>query len=635
MCGIAGIIDLKGRQVERSLLERICAKLVHRGPDEEGYYVNGAAALGQRRLSIIDLSTGRQPMGNEDGSVWVTFNGEIYNFQELRPELERQGHRFATSSDTEVILHAFEQYGARCLSRFRGMFAFGLWDEARKRLFLARDRVGKKPLFYTEAGGQFVFASELQALLQHPGVSKDLDLAAIDEYLTYGYIPAPRTAFRGVFKLPPAHFLTLQISGDGAGERGRKVERYWSLEYQPKFDLDEEEAAGSLLEVLTEAVRLRMIADVPLGALLSGGVDSSVVVALMSQFSSRPVKTFSIGFDDKDFDELPFARLVARRYETDHHELVVRSNALEAIPTLVRHYGEPYADSSAIPSYFVAQLTRQHVKVALNGDGGDENFAGYERYWATGLAETYRKIPLALRRGVVEPLAALVPNSLPRKSRLGRGKRFLQVASQPASLRYRHWVTFFAPEQKRVLYTPEFQSGLDGSEGKTWLLDQFEALRRDGLHGLDAILALDVRSYLPYDLLVKMDIATMANSLEARSPFLDHKVMEFCARLPSRFKIRGSVQKYLLKEVARDLLPAENLGRRKMGFGVPVGSWMRGELRPLLEDVLLSPRVGRRGLLRPDAVNDLVRAHVAGAKDGTFRLWALFWLELWLREFVS
>jgi asparagine synthase (glutamine-hydrolysing) len=635
MCGIAGILDLRGRRAERSILERICARLVHRGPDEEGYHADGPAALGQRRLSIIDLSGGRQPMANEDGSVWVTFNGEIYNFRELRPELERLGHRFTTWSDTEVILHAYEEYGEACVLRLRGMFAFGLWDGNRRRLFLARDRVGKKPLFYAEAGGQFVFASELQALLQHPEVSRDLDLAAIDEYLTYGYIPAPRTAFRGVFKLPPAHALTLRLAEDGAGVNGRTLERYWSLEYQPKLDLDEGEAAEALLEVLTEAVRLRMIADVPLGALLSGGVDSGVVVALMSRLSPRPVKTFSVGFDDKDYDELPHARLVAQRYGTDHHEMVVRPDALEAIPTLVRHYGEPYADSSAIPSYFVAQLTRQHVTVALNGDGGDESFAGYERYRALGLAERYHKIPLALRRGVLEPLAALVPDSLPRKSRMGRGKRFLQAASQPATQRYLRWVTFFTPAQKRELYTPEFRSGLGGYEGKAWLLDEFEALRQAGLHGLDAVLALDVRSYLPYDLLVKMDIAAMAHSLEARSPFLDHKVMEFCARLPDRFKIRGSMQKYLLKKVAKGLLPGAILSRRKMGFGVPVGRWMRGELRPLLEGVLLSPDVARRGLFRPDAVRDLVRAHVAGAKDNTFRLWALFWLELWLREFLD
>jgi asparagine synthase (glutamine-hydrolysing) len=635
MCGIAGILDLKGRGVGRPSVERLCAKLVHRGPDEGGSYADGCVALVQRRLSIIDLSGGHQPMGNEDGTVWITFNGEIYNFQELRPELERQGHRFATSSDTEVILHAYEQHGEDCLSRFRGMFAFAIWDANRRRLFLARDRVGKKPLFYAEADGQFVFASELQALLQHPGVSRELDPAAVDDYLTYGYVPAPATAFRGVFKLPPAHHLTIQLDDDGAGVRERTVGSYWSLDYLPKLDLDEEDAADALEEVLTEAVRLRMVADVPLGALLSGGVDSSVVVALMSRISPRPVKTFSIGFDEKGFNELPYARMVAQRYGTDHNELIVRADAQEVIPTLVRHYGEPYADSSAIPSYYVARLTRQHVTVALNGDGGDESFAGYDRYWAAGLADRYQKLPAALRRRVIEPLAALVPDSLPGKSRLGRGTRFLRAASEPPGPRYLQWVTFFSPEQKRQLYTPGFRASLAGHEGKAWLLDLLDELRRGGARGLDAILAADVRSYLPYDLLVKMDIATMANSLEARSPFLDHKVMEFAARLPSRYKIRGSTRKYLLKKLARKLLPAECLDRPKMGFGVPVGSWMRGPLRPLLEDVLLSSTHAGRGLFEPEAVRGMVRAHVDGAKDNTYRLWSLFWLELWMREFLS
>jgi len=354
----------------------------------------------------------------------------------------------------------------------------------------------------------------------------------------------------------------------------------------------------------------------------------------MSRLSPRPVKTFSIGFEEKEFNELPYARMVAERYGTDHNELVVRPDAQEVLPTLVRHYGEPYADSSAIPSYYVARLTREHVKVALNGDGGDESFAGYDRYWAAGLADRYQRLPAALRRRVIEPLAALVPDSLPGKSRLGRGTRFLRAASEPPGPRYLQWVTFFSPEQKRHLYTPGFRSSLAGHEGKAWLLNLLDELRRGGARGLDAILAADVRSYLPYDLLVKMDIATMANSLEARSPFLDHKVMEFAARLPSRYKIRGSERKYLLKKLARKLLPAECLDRPKMGFGVPVGPWMRGPLRPLLEDVLLSPAHAGRGLFEPAEVRGMVRAHVEGAKDNTYRLWALFWLELWMREFV-
>jgi asparagine synthase (glutamine-hydrolysing) len=608
---------------------------VHRGPDEEGYYLSCSAGLGQRRLSIIDLSGGRQPMSNEDGTVWVTFNGEIYNFRDLRAPLERRGHRFASHSDTEVIVHSYEEYGPACLRQFRGMFAFALWDQGRQTLLLARDRLGKKPLFYAQADGQFVFASELQALLQHPGVGKDLDLTAVDDYLTYGYIPGPKTIFQKVYKLPPAHYLTLKADEGRPPGAGWKTERYWQLEYRPKLNVNDEDAAEGLLEVLTEAVRLRLVADVPVGALLSGGVDSSLVVALMSRLSDRPVKTFSIGFEEEDFSELPYARRVARKYGTDHHEFIVRANALEVLPTLVRHYGEPYADSSAVPTYYLARLTRQHVKVALNGDGADEAFAGYERYLASALAAAYGRVPWLLRRGLIEPLAALVPDSLPRRNRLRQAKRFLQVATQPLARRHLAWVSYFTPGQKQELYTPEFRGLLAGYEGQRWLLSLLEAACHNDGEPLDALLDADVHSYLPYDLLVKMDIATMANGLEARSPFLDQEVMEFTARLPKRQKLRGWTLKYLLKKVGKELLPGENLKRRKMGFGIPVGSWMRGELRPYLEEVLLSPRARARGYFRPQAVRQLLRAHVEGKQDYSFQLWALLWLELWHREFLA
>jgi asparagine synthase (glutamine-hydrolysing) len=635
MCGIAGIVDLQGRPADRSLLECLCARLVHRGPDEEGFYVHGPVGLGQRRLSIIDLSGGHQPLANEDGTVWVAFNGEIYNFRELRAGLRQRGHRFATDSDTEVIVHGYEEYGERCVEHFRGMFAFALWDEGRRRLLLARDRVGKKPLFYAQADGQLVFASELQALLQHPGVRRDPDLGALDDYLTYGYVPAPKTIFRGVFKLPPAHFLTLGNQDGSAGEFALRVERYWRLAYGPKLALRAEEACDGLAEVLTEAVRLRMIADVPVGALLSGGVDSSVVVALMSSLSGQPVKTFSIGFQEQAFNELPYARMVAERYGTEHHELVVRPNALEVLPLLVRHYGEPYADSSAVPSYYVARLTRRQVTVALNGDGGDECFGGYERYLGSLAAERYRKVPWLVRRGFLEPAASLIPNSLPRRNRLGQVKRFLHNAGRASDQGYLRWMSYLTPEQKDDLYTPEFRAGLAGHEAGAWLLGLIEEAKDEAAEHLDRLLWVDVASYLPYDLLVKMDIATMANSLEARSPFLDHKVMEFAARLPGRYKVRGMTLKYLLKKLAARLLPAEALKRRKMGFGVPVGAWMRKELRPLLEDVLLSPRAAGRGYFRPESVRKLARAHLEGARDYSFQLWALLWLELWHREFLS
>lgn len=633
MCGIAGILDLRRRSVDQALLVTLCDALKHRGPDAAGYYTAPSVALGHRRLSIIDLAGGQQPMPNEDGSIWATFNGEIYNFRDLRRTLEQAGHHFQTDSDTEVIVHAYEEYGARCVTYFRGMFAFALWDERRQQLLLARDRVGKKPIFYAEIDGQFIFASELTALLRHPSIRPVPDPTAIDDYLTYGYIPAPKSILQNVRKLAPAHLLAISVAASDRNHYESSLERYWQLEYAPKLVIREEEAAEALLEVLTQAVRLRQISDVPLGALLSGGLDSSMIVALMSQQASTPVKTFSIGFDEQEFDELPFARMVAQRYGTEHHELLVRPTALEVLPLLVRHYGEPFADSSAVPSYYVAQMTRQHVKVALNGDGGDECFAGYDRYLGSELAEKYRLVPAVLRHRVIEPVTAWLPESLPARNRLRQAKNFVRVAGQPLAQRYLRWVTYFSSAQKEALYTADFRSAIGQHNGADWLLSQLAA--RHGTDSLDTLLAVDVQSYLPYDLLVKMDIATMANSLEARSPFLDHEVMEFCARLPSNFKIRGVSTKYLLKQIAKRFLPQAALRRRKMGFGVPIGDWMRNDLRPLLEDVLLSPRAAQRGYFQPTVVRQLAQDHISGKHDYRFQLWALLWLELWHREFVD
>ena len=633
MCGIAGVVETRDRPADLPLVRRLCEVLGHRGPDDEGYHAEGPVALGQRRLAILDLAGGHQPLSNEDGTVWITFNGEIYNFRELRERLAGLGHRFATRSDTETIVHAYEQYGPECVKELRGMFAFALWDRPRQTLLLARDRVGKKPLFHTAVDGQWVFASELQALLRHPGLMREVDVSALDEYLTYGYVPAPKTILRGVYKLPPAHYLTLRLREDRGPEI--RVERYWRLVYEPKLRLSEGEAADGLLEVLKEAVRLRMIADVPLGALLSGGIDSSIVVALMSRLSDRPVKTFSVGFDEQEFNELPHARRVAERCGTEHHQLIVRPNALEVLPTLVRHYGEPYADSSAIPSYYVAKLTRDHVKVALNGDGGDECLAGYERYAGGLLADRYGRIPAVVRGLAIEPLSRLLPASGSRRSRLRQARRFLGVAGQPAAERYLHWIGYVSTTEKAALYSPDFQEHLAGHRAESWLLEMWERLTSAGLGPLDRMLALDVESYLPYDLLVKMDIATMANSLEARSPFLDHYVMEFCARLPASYKLRGTRLKHLLKRVGAGLLPPETLTRRKMGFGVPVGRWMRGELRSWMEDLLLSPRALKRGYFEADALRQLMWSHVDGREDHSSKLWALLWLELWHREFMD
>jgi len=632
MCGIAGIIDLKHRPADTAALRRMCDLLEHRGPDAQGIHVDGNAALGHRRLSIIDLSTGQQPMSNEDGTIWVTFNGEIYNFQLLRDELLKRGHKFATNSDTETIVHAYEEYGDDCVQRFRGMFAFGIWDQNRRRLLLARDRTGKKPLFYTVADGQFLFASELQSLVSHPSVRRDINPNSIDDYLAYSYIPAPQSIYKNVYKLPPAHVLTLETDKPAAGPQ---TKRYWQLAYGPKSEVSERDALEGLSEVLTEAVRLRMISDVPIGALLSGGVDSSVVVAIMSQLATGPVETFSIGFADQRFNETPYARMVAEQYGTKHHELIVEPNAVEVLPKLVRHYGEPYSDSSAIPSYYVCQMTRQHVTVALNGDGGDESFAGYDRYLGSGMAERYRQLPSVLRKRFIEPILSLIPDSLPRNNRMRQAKRFVSVAALSTGSRYSRWVNVFPETGRQKLYSPEFAEQIAAYRAEDWFLQVFEDAQRRCPDPVDALLAMDIESYLPFDLLVKMDITSMANSLETRSPFLDQKVMEYVARLPTRFKLRGRTLKYLLKELGGRLLPAKLLHRRKMGFGVPLARWFRNELRPMLEGVVLSDQALQRGYFNADVIRTMACEHLSEKTDHSFQLWSLLCLEMWHREFVD
>ena len=631
MCGIAGAVSFRGAGA--SDLEQMVAPMIeaqrHRGPDASGTKSDDVCALGHRRLAIIDLSeAGRQPLTNDDGSIWITFNGEIYNFQQLRDDLEKLGYSFRTRTDTEVIVHAYEQWGTDCVKRLRGMFAFGIWDANRRRLFVARDRVGKKPLFYTQDRNRFLFASELQGLLVCPSVEREVDPAAIDSYLSWGYVPAPRTAFRGISKLPPAHYLTLDVSG---GEPKLEIERYWSLEYTPKIEMSLEEASEALREKLTEAVRLRMISDVPLGAFLSGGVDSSIVVGLMAGLSDRPVKTFSIGFEEAAYNELDHARRIADKWSADHHEFIVKPDALSILPKLVRHYGEPYADSSAIPTFYVSQMTRSSVTVALNGDGGDESFAGYERYLGNRIAERLHAVP-----GMIAPARALskmLPDSIDPKNRIRQAKRFLSVAASEMSSRYGRWVSYFSEEAKQHLYSREFRSRLNGDGRGRWIESLFS--ETNGLDPVDAAMSVDVRSYLPFDLLVKVDITSMANSLEARSPFLDHEVMELAARLPGRMKLRGSESKFVLKRAFADMLPRENVRRRKMGFGVPVGEWFRGALKPLLEDSLLSGSAATRKYFDPRQVERFVRDHFDRKTDYSFPLWSLLMLELWHQEFIG
>ncbi|MGB7925646.1 MAG: asparagine synthase (glutamine-hydrolyzing) [Pyrinomonadaceae bacterium] len=626
MCGIVGIVRTDDVPVNEALLSQMCEAVRHRGPDEDGFYLNGSTGMAMRRLAIIDLKGGQQPIWNEGRTAAIVFNGEIYNYRELREHLEKLGHKFYTDSDTEAIIHLYDRYGADCPKHLRGMFAFAIWDEARQELFLARDRVGKKPLLYAQLGNQLVFGSEFSALLLHPDISREIEPRAIHYYLSFMCVPAPMTAYRAIKKLEPGH--TLRYS------RGEvTTERYWQPDFSKKVKLDEEEAGERAVAILRESVRLRLISEVPLGAFLSGGIDSSAVVALMSEESSDPVKTFSIGFEEQDFSELHHARRVAQHVGAEHHEFIVRPRAMDVLPMLVEHYGEPYADSSAIPTYYVARETRQHVTVALNGDGGDECFAGYERYAAMRLAEKYHRLPGLLRDQLINRSVGMLPSSELRRSRIRDLKRFLRAASLPKVERYMRWVSVFDRDAKEGLYSDGFRHAMDGQNAAAFIEPWFA--RANGAGIVDAALLADTMTYLPNDLLVKVDIASMAVSLEARSPFLDHHVIEFAASLPEGLKLRGLTTKYLLKRVLKKLLPAENLKRRKMGFGVPIGHWFRGEMQNFLRETLLSEKALKRGLFKPETVARMVTEHTSGARDYAHQLWTLLMLELWFGRFVD
>jgi asparagine synthase (glutamine-hydrolysing) len=623
MCGIAGIARASRAPVEREVLERMCEAQSHRGPDARGLHLDAGVGLGIQRLRVVDLATGDQPIYNEDRSVTVVLNGEIYNFRELRRRLRSDGHRFATEGDTEVIAHLYEELGPGCVRELHGMFAFALWDNRRRQLLLARDRVGKKPLFYCERSGALSFASELGALMQDPEVPRDVDHHALDAYLAYGYVPAPLSAFAAVRKLMPASILTYR---NGTAH----TERYWRLDYsrksppRPEREVEEEIRAG-----IRGAVQRRMVADVPMGAFLSGGVDSSAVVAAMAASSPEPVKTFSIGFEEERFNELPQARRVAMEFATDHHELVVRPDAVEMLPELVRHYGEPFADASALPSFYLARFAAEHVTVALNGDGGDESFAGYPRYTTNLALAQLDRIPPALRHAV-GALARRVPlGGDPRamRSRLGR---FALASALDREDRYLAQTSTFTQTDRTQLYTPEYAALIDTSRAAATLMDPWHSSSAPDL--LDRFLDVDVNSYLPGDLLTKIDVATMAYSLEGRSPLLDHEFMELAAALPSEMKAGGGQRKRILRSALRGWVPDEILDAPKRGFELPAARWFRGELGDFARGVLLDPSSTSRGWFREGEVRRLLDEHVAGTHDHNRRLWNLLMLELWCAE---
>ncbi len=632
MCGIAGRLEFdSARRVDAALIRRMCAVLEHRGPDDEGIWTQGPIGLGHRRLSILDLSAaGHQPMSNATGTLWIVFNGEIYNFLELRAELERAGATFRSRTDTEVILHLYEREGVECLHKLRGMFAFAIWDTRAQSLFVARDRIGVKPLCYHADARGITFASEIKAVLQDSGVSHDPDPVALHHYLTYQSVPAPMCAFRGVQKLPPGHYLMWR--------QGRmEVKRYWQLSYEPKrsaaTERERRDLEAELLQRFEESVRLRMISDVPLGAFLSGGVDSSAVVAMMSRCATGPVRTFSIGFDDASYDELAYARLVAERFQTQHTELTVRPDALAVLPKLTWHYDEPYADASAIPTYYVSKMAREHVTVVLNGDAGDENFAGYDRHVANQYAHRLRAFAPLLGSGAFRRLLDALPaGALPPSTRF-RLRRFVDQLGRTPQARNTAWMSQFAPEAKQQLYAQAFRDQVGIADAEELVFEKYR--ESDARHFTDQTLYADVNTYLPNTLLVKVDIASMANSLEARSPFLDHTFMEFAARLPVDLKIRGGRTKIILKRALRGVIPDAILDRPKMGFSVPVDHWLQHELKDMAHDLLLSPRSMSRGYFRRPFVERMLREHAEGRRKWHTQIWNLMMLESWHRTFVD
>ncbi|HVX14898.1 MAG TPA: asparagine synthase (glutamine-hydrolyzing) [Pirellulales bacterium] len=638
MCGITGAVWTDaGEPIDAATLARMTDVLAHRGPDDRGVYSSetgahyypgsiAGAALGFRRLSIIDLAGSNQPLANEDGSVWVVFNGEIYNYRTLRKRLEGSGHRFRTSGDTETLVHLYEDEGPGFVKHLEGMFALAIWDVRRRQLVLARDRLGKKPLVYRHEPERLLFASELKSLLEVPGLPREIDPSALDEYLTYQYVPHPNTIFRGYRKLPPGHVAVY-------ANRRLSVEPYW----RPDFSLERKRPAADyraeLREKLTAAVETRLQSDVPLGAFLSGGVDSSIVVGLMSRLSQEKVRTFSIGFPVAEFDETSYAREVAQKLGTIHQEFRVEPDGVAILPKLVWYYDEPFADSSAVPTYYVSKLTREHVTVALTGDGGDELFAGYPRYRAVEIGAWFDRLPRPVMKFLAGEFWQRLPSGQRQKSYLRKFKRLVGAFGRTPERRYLDWISIFNEVRRAEMYDESFIAQLPESDPFDFLSTAFA--RSGDRDPITAASLADLVTYLPCDLMTKVDIASMANSLECRAPFLDHHLVELAAAMPIGLKYRRGRGKRILIETFSDLLPATVRRRAKMGFGVPLGHWFRHELKDFTRDVLLDERALSRGYFRPDAIRQVVEDHQTGRYDHSYRLWALMVLELWQREWLD
>lgn len=626
MCGIAGFISKEkdAPEMEREiLLDKMCKIITHRGPDEQGLAVEGRAALGMRRLSIIDLKSGQQPIYTEDGNLFIVFNGEIYNYRELKKELESRGHRFKTNSDTETILLAYKEFGAECLQYLRGMFAFAIWNKTDESLFIARDRVGKKPLFYSlTEKGNFVFGSELKVLQTHGEISNEMDYSALDAYLTFGYVPEEFCIFRGVEKLAPGHFLTFK---DGKIE----TKKYWDFRYEKNSEIKtESEYIENLRELLKESVKIRLISEVPLGAFLSGGVDSSTIVGLMSQISASPVKTFSIGFNEDSFDELKYARIAAKHFNTEHHEFIVTPDLVETVDELVWHFDEPFADPSSLPTFMVSKMARDFVTVVLSGDGGDELFAGYTRYVTDKKRSGLEKLPSALRKNLLKPLSEALPHS-------AKGKNYLYNVSLEAIERYIDSISHFGALQRKSLYSASFLQKMNGDFGKAEA--NFGQIARSVSTGIpiDNLLYLDSKTYLVSDILTKVDRMSMATSLEARVPLLDHKLIEFVTNIPSELKLKGLETKYIFRQAVKGIVPDEILNRPKQGFGVPLNEWINLQLKDKIHETLSEQKTLERGFFDAKYIKILLDEHARKRRDHSYSLWILYILELWQRRFLD
>jgi len=620
MCGITGIVFYDDTaNVEKSVLERMCNVIRHRGPDESGVYIKNNVGLGMTRLRIIDLAGGSQPIHNEDKTVWIVFNGEIFNYKDLRKNLEALGHEFYTWSDTESIVHLYEEYGEECVQHLRGMFAFAIWDENKRQLFLARDRLGKKPLHYYYDGRRFIFGSEIKSILTCDAVPRQMSPPSLIQYFAYGYVPDPLTMFEGIWKLPPGHSLLFKNGSVS-------VSKYWDVKFKPDKIMPEEHYVECLYELLSEAVKIRLMSEVPLGAFLSGGTDSGIILALMARHMSEPVKTFSIGFENSKYNELGYARIVAERYGTDHHEEIVNPDAEAIIMDLVREFDEPFADSSAIPTYYVCKMAKKWVTVSLSGDGGDELFGGYDRYLDGPLARYVEWIPASLRRGAFLRLSRALPEWF-------AGVNTLRHLSGNGDERYIRNISKGVSTVHQDVFSKEIADSVNTTDPSPVMMDYLNSL--DGCDPLSRKQYLDIKTYLPGDILTKVDRMSMLVSLEARTPILDHKVVEFAATLPTEMKIRGKTQKYILKKLAEKLLPREVIYRPKMGFAVPIKFWIKREWTDMSHELVLGERAMARRNFNPKFVREIMSEHRWGRRDHSYLIWTLMILELWFREFID